>query len=238
MLKARRQVSFVLFVRVLIWLALRRRFQGIYLVGSERLKELGRQQSLVACANHTNWWDGFVVGLLTAQRLRKRFFVLQEERHLRRYWFFRFAGAFGVDLDAPEKVVATVRHAQALLRQPGTAVWIFPQGKLMAPDEPVRVRRGATFIAALAGVAILPCALRYAFRDQENPFVFIAFGRPLPAPVAEGTLQAELERLVQEVKRFADPDVPLPEEALLASKLSINELWDVVVARVRRWLRR
>jgi hypothetical protein len=43
---------------------------------------------------------------------------------------------------------------------------------------------------------------------------------------------------VQEVKRFADPDVPLPEEALLASKLSINELWDVVVARVRRWLRR
>jgi 1-acyl-sn-glycerol-3-phosphate acyltransferase len=238
MLKARRQLSFVLFARVLIWLALRRRFQGIYLIGVENLKELGREQSLVACANHTNWWDGFVAGLLTAQRLRKRFYVVQEERHLRRYRFFRFAGAFGVDLDAPEKVVATVRHAQALLKQPGTVVWIFPQGRLMAPDEPIRVRRGATFIATLAGVAILPCALRYEFRDQENPYVFIAFGQPLPAPVADDTLRAELQRLVQEAKRFADPDVPLPESVLLRSKLSLNELWDAVVARVRRLLHR
>jgi chlorobactene lauroyltransferase len=234
MLKARRKVSFVLFVRVLIWLALRRRFQGIYLIGAENLKELGREQSLVACANHTNWWDGFVVGLLTAQRLRKRFYVVQEERHLRRYWFFRFAGSFGVDLDAPKKVVATVRHAQALLKKPGTVVWIFPQGRLTAPDQPIHVRRGATLIAALAGVAILPCALRYEFRDQENPFVFIAFGRPLPAPVADDTLRAELQRLVQEAKRFADPDVPLPGGALLRAKLSLNELWDAVVAWVRR----
>jgi 1-acyl-sn-glycerol-3-phosphate acyltransferase len=200
MLKAHRQVLFVLLARAPIWVALRRRFQGIYLTGAENFKELGREQSLMACANHTNWWDGFVVGLLTAQRLRKRFYVAQEERHLRRYWFLRFAGAFGVDLDAPKKAVATVRHAQALLKQPGTVVWIFPQGKLVAPDEPIRVRRGATFIAAQAGVAILPCALRYEFRDQENPFIFIAFGRPLPAPVAENALQAELQRLVQEAR--------------------------------------
>ncbi|MBW0001654.1 MAG: lysophospholipid acyltransferase family protein [Verrucomicrobia bacterium] len=238
MLKARRQGSFVLLVRVLIWLALRRRFQGIYLIGAENLQALGRKQSLVVCANHTNWWDGFVAGLLTAQRLRKRFYVVQEERHLRRYWFFRFAGAFGVDLDAPGKALATVRHAQALLKQPGAAVWIFPQGKLMAPDEPIRVRRGATYIAARAGAAILPCALRYEFRDQENPFIFVAFGRPLPAPAADETLQAELQRLVREAKRFADPDVPLPECALLRSKLSINELWDACVALIRGLLRR
>lgn len=238
MLKACRQVSFVLFVRVLTWVALRRRFQGIYLIGVENLERLGRAQSLVACANHTNWWDGFVVGLLTIQRLYKRFYVLQEERHLRRYWFFRFAGAFGVDLDAPEKVVATVRHAKALLQQPGTVVWIFPQGKLVAPDKPIRVHRGATFIATLAGVMILPCALRYEFRDQENPFVFVAFGRPLPAPVSDDTLRAELERLVQEAKRFADSDVPLPECALLPAKRSLNELWDAAVARVRRVLHR
>lgn len=234
MVKTHRQVAFVLFARVLIWMGLRRRFQGIYLIGAENLKKLGRRQSMVACANHTNWWDGFVVGLLTAQRLRKRFHVLQEERHLRRYWFFRFGGAFGVDLDAPAKAVAAVRHAQALLRQPGTVVWIFPQGRLMAPDEPVRVRRGATFIASLAGVAILPCALRYEFRDQENPFVFIAFGRLLPAPVADDTLEAELQQLVQEAKRFADPDVPLPEDALLAAKLSLNEFWDAAMAWVRK----
>jgi chlorobactene lauroyltransferase len=238
MLKARRYGLFVLLVRVLIWVALRRRFQGIYLVGAENLKDLGPEQSLVACANHTNWWDGFVVGLLTARRLRKRFYVVQEERHLRRYWFFRFAGAFGADLDAPGKALATVRHAQTLLKQPGTAVWIFPQGRLTAPDEPIRVHRGATFIATLAGVAILPCALRYEFRDQENPFVFIAFGRPLPAPAADDTLRAELQRLVQEAKRFADPDVPLPEKALLRSKPSINERWDAIVSWIRRLLRR
>lgn len=238
MLKARRQGSFVLLVRALIWLALRRRFQGIYLIGAENLKMLGREQSLVACANHTNWWDGFVVGLLTAQRLRKRFYVLQEERHLRRYWFFRFAGAFGVDLDAPRKALAAVRHAQALLKQPRTVVWIFPQGKLIAPEEPIRVRRGATYIAARAGVAILPCALRYEFRDQENPFIFIAFGPPLPAPSTTDALQAELERLVRQAKRFADPDAPLPGCALLRSKLSINELWDACVASIRRLLRR
>jgi chlorobactene lauroyltransferase len=238
MLKARRLVAFVRLVRVLIRVALRRRFQGIYLIGDENLQELGREQSLVACANHTNWWDGFVAGLLTAQRLRKRFYVVQEERHLRRYWFFRFAGALGVDLDAPGKVVATVRHVEALLKQPGTVVWIFPQGKLTAPDEPIRVRRGATFIAARAGVAILPCALRYEFRDQQNPFIFVAFGRPLPAPAAEGALQAELDHLVQQAKRFADPDVPLPERTLLPYKRSINEHWDAVTAWARRLLHR
>lgn len=238
MLKARRHAAFVLLARLLIWVAVRRRFQGVYLIGAENLKELGREQSLVACANHTNWWDGFVMGLLTAQRLRKRFYVVQEERHLRRYWFFRFGGAFGVDLDAPKKVVATVRHAHALLKRPRTVVWIFPQGKLVAPDDPIRVHRGATFIAAQAGVAILPCALRYEFRDQENPFVFIACGRPLPAPATEDALQAELQRLVQEAKRFADPYVPLPEDTLLPYKRSLNERWDAVVAWVGRLLHR
>jgi chlorobactene lauroyltransferase len=214
--------------------ALRRRFQAIYLVGVIPEPIQVRKLALIGCANHTNWWDGFVVGTLTERCLGKEFYVAQEEKYLRRYWFFRLCGAFGVDLGDPRKTLSAMRHARSLLRSPAALVWFFPQGKLMAPDAPIQVRRGAAFLAASTGAPILPCGLRYEFRDQENPAVFLAMGPLLFPPLGEDRLQAELTRLVEEAKRYADPDVPLPDRCLLRPKRSMNEIFDAFVGGLRR----
>ncbi|HEY0789662.1 MAG TPA: hypothetical protein VGD78_01240, partial [Chthoniobacterales bacterium] len=68
----------------LVGWALRRRFRAVYLIGAIPERSQVRKLALIGCANHTNWWDGFVVGTLTERFLGKEFYVAQEEKHLRR----------------------------------------------------------------------------------------------------------------------------------------------------------
>ena len=163
------------------WLV-RRSFHTIAGRGLEFLRHLPEDRPVLLFCNHTNWWDGLIVYLLTRQMPHKAVFCMMEEKQLKYYRFFTWLGAFSVDLTSPLRSAASLRYAQRLLQKNDTAIWIFPQGKLCRQNEPVEIKPGTDYLAANAPHALLvPVALRYDFFREDRPNVLIEIGQPFPA---------------------------------------------------------
>ena len=145
-----------------------------------------RTLPIICVANHTNWWDGFIACLLT-RRLGWDFRVLMEAQNLARYRIFLRIGALPLHRDSPRAAHADLERARGFV-VPGTAMWVFPQGRRRPAAEPLQdCERGAAHLA-LGGpgaVRICPVAFRYAFLSEQLPEAFALVGESwtvLPGP--------------------------------------------------------
>ena len=224
-------------VRLLDWASyillrclIRSRFHGIYVAGREHLAELDPTKSAVGCCNHTNWWDGFVVHLLSCELGGRSSYIAQEEKHLARYRFLNWLGAFGIDLDGSP--TAGLRYAMRVLNDPKTIDWFFPQGHILHPSKPIEAKLGASFIAKKSGAQMLPVVLRYEWMIESRPSILINIGAPLPATTRADELQECLQRLFDEVDpepvKFAEKFKPL-----FNPSMSMNKKLDYLVHKIR-----
>jgi 1-acyl-sn-glycerol-3-phosphate acyltransferase len=219
-----------LFYRYLLG-KLRQRFQNVYLRGGAHLAALPPDRAVIAFANHTNWWDLLMLFRLTRE-IPKRCYGMMEEKHLRKYAFFRAIGGFSVDLDSKLGAALGLRYALRLLKKPESFVWIFPQGRLATPYEPIEARPGLSFLCRRApkGTLLLPVAFRYEFFRDDLPVALIDIGAPLPADGeadvsnVAALCQDRADRLAEAAQaRDLSGFVPL-----LPPRLSINKKWEWV----------
>lgn len=217
------------------WLGwtLRRRFHGVYVFGAETLRGLDPKTPLIGCVNHTNWWDGFVLYVLSWRWLPHDIYLAMEESNLRRYRFFTWMGVFGVDLADRRAALPGLRYALRLLR-PGRLVWMFVQGRLLRPAARIEVKPGALFLARRTGAELLPLALRYEWLVESRPSVFIAVGAPLAASATADELAAVLNTLYAQVDARLDPLDLTGAEALFPPRMSMNKRWDYLMHRLWR----
>ncbi|HEY3674361.1 MAG TPA: lysophospholipid acyltransferase family protein [Candidatus Tumulicola sp.] len=134
----------------------------------------------VAISNHSSWWDGLVPYAL--QRTAARdvpFFLMMDETQLRRYWFFRYAGAFSIDAGSPRDSARSVAYA-ADRAAGGGGVWIYPQGRLES-SRPQRLHPGYVHVARRAQKPVVVVALRLAFLESQRPDAFVDIAPPLSA---------------------------------------------------------
>lgn len=132
--------------------------------------------------NHSAWWDGYLSLVLEHQALHHDPYLMMEDRNLRRYRFFTWAGAFGVDRDDPRAALQSLEYAATLLRDhPDRAVYVFPQGTLEPNDRrPFHLYSGLARLALRVGVVrLVPVALRYEFMQEQHPDAFINVGGAL-----------------------------------------------------------
>ncbi len=211
--------------------SVRRRFHAFYVTGMENLARLDPAQPVVGCSNHTNWWDGFVLYTFAHRRLRDRTFHLaMEERNLTRYFFFPWLGVFGVGLEGAADAIAGLRYAVRLLRgHPDRIAWIFVQGKLTSPREPIVARPGAAFIARQATAQMLPVVVRYEWLIESKATVFLSIGEPLPAGTEPEAIAARMNALNAELGAQIDDTAHDGLDAVLAPRLSLNKRWDYVL---------
>ncbi|MGZ6071608.1 MAG: lysophospholipid acyltransferase family protein [Myxococcaceae bacterium] len=179
---------------------------------------------LLVYVNHTNWWDGFVVHQL-GKAAGWDGYALMEERNLARYPFLRHIGAFSVRRGEAASSLETLRYARGLLREPGRAVFVFPEGEHRPPGElPLRLERGVEALARMSGVPSLPLAIRYTFFEHERPDVLLDVGTP-HAPLRLADYQRRLEERVvalQAVTRLEG------FHRLLEGRRGVAERWDAV----------
>ena len=221
------------------WLAsvLRRRFHNIYLIHADRLGGLDQTRPVIGCVNHTNWWDGFVLYVLSHQRLPHDIYLAMEEINLRRYRFFTWMGVFGVDLSDPRAALPGLRYAVRLLRMRTglqKLVWVFVQGKLLPPHRPIEAMPGASFLARHADAQILPLVLRYEWLAESRPSIFVQIGSPLPPETSPPELAATLNELFAEAATAFDLANTPRCEPLFAAPMSMNKRWDHFVHRLLR----
>ncbi len=195
-------------------------FRGVWLRGELPPAPRG----LVVYVNHTNWWDGFVVHQLV-KAAGWDGYALMEERNLARYPFLRHIGAFSVRRGEAASSLETLRYARGLLRQPGVAIFVFPEGEHRPLGElPLRLERGVETLARMSQAQSLPVAVRYAFFEHERPDVLLEVGTPHP-PLRLSDYQRRLEERVvalQAVTRLEG------FHRLLEGHRGVAERWDAV----------
>lgn len=207
---------------------LRRQFYSIEVKGLEHLRNLDPRHGSIAFANHSNWWDGLAIFFLTRHQDRKSFYCMMEEKQLRHYAFFTWIGAFGVDLSNRLQSALSIRYATRLLKNPRALVWIFPQGEMTGPQEPIAVKPGTHFLASRYPVTqLLPVCFRYEFVREDRPQIFIQFAPPFSAAESSDekirtALQALCDDLDQSLRRRDFQGF----QALLRPSLSINKRWE------------
>lgn len=198
---------------------LRRAFRGLWQRG-----ELPHgAEPLILYANHTSFWDGFVLHALVTSAGRDGCAVM-EEHNLARYRFLSRIGALSVRRGDRASALETLRYGARVLTRPGAALLIFPQGRLERPTTPLKLERGLTVLARLSGARAVPVALRYAFFEHEYPDVLVSVGEPHAVSALDDCqqrLSAQLERVaaVEDLSRL----VPL-----LAGRRSIAQRWDAL----------
>jgi chlorobactene lauroyltransferase len=177
---------------------MRRQFYGVHVGGLEHVERLDRMRPVIFVCNHSSWWDGMLAFVLSKDIFHLESFAMMEEKQMRRYPFFRMIGAFSVVRESPRQAVESMRYAASVFTKPNVALWIYPQGVLLANDiRPLRVYPGVARIAAmLDGVQLVPVAHRYEFLLEQRPEAFTLVGEPwTPTKDADaGDLTVEVER--------------------------------------------
>ena len=206
------------------WL-FRKQFHSLLLAGKENVRALEEKRPALGVANHSNWWDGFVILFLTRLLAHRQHYIMMEERQLVKYPFFRKLGAFGVNLDNAREAASSLRYALRLLEDDRTMLWIFPQARMAPSRSEMEFRGGAGVLARRTkGCAVLPLALRYEFTTEQRPVVLARFGAVSvePAVVSERCVGELLGRIDRDVldQRFAEYEVFIPP------RMSLNKKWE------------
>ncbi len=213
------------------------------------LDSAARSLSTIYYVNHSAWWDGHLCMVLARLVTHQPGYLMMEEKNLRRYRFFTWAGAYGVDRDDARAALMSLDYAAGLLReQPGCAMFVFPQGTIVPNDRrPLALSRGVAHLARRAGaVRLAPVALRYEFSQEQRPDAFISvgparvlYGDEAPRPRAlmadlAADLTATIDALRADVvaERLADFTI------VLRGKSGIDRAFDQLASRGRRPSRR
>ncbi|HLM48181.1 MAG TPA: lysophospholipid acyltransferase family protein [Myxococcaceae bacterium] len=198
-------------------------FRGLWVRG-----ELpGGAGARLVYANHSNWWDGFVLHQLGKAAGWDTYCVM-EEHNLERYRFLARLGAFSIRRGEGASSLETLRYASGLLRQPRAAVCIFPEGELRPFGVlPLTLERGVELLGRVGKVDCVPLAMRYAFFEHERPDVLVEVG-PAHAAGPLSRFQTELEAVV---RRLAAATSLEGFSRVVSGVSGVAERWDAVRGR-------
>ena len=188
--------------RLLVESAVWRQFSRVWLKIDGPLPHPGNGP-LICYPNHTSWWDGYAAMLLHRKVFHRSFeaYLMMDERQLYEFPFFSWLGVFSINLGNPREMVNSVNYiAATLAERRDRYLWIFPQGALIPNEQrPLHLFPGLAKITRKAGGATMwPVALRYEFRNEQQPELFIRCG-----PLHQATIQqTEREILAETTQRL------------------------------------
>ncbi len=193
---------------------------------------------VLAIANHTSWWDGFLSHQLT-RALGRSFRILMEAEHLGRYRVFRRVGALPLERRSARQAVRDLEVASQCLAEPGATLWIYPQGmRRPAGEVPTRLEHGAAWLLGRhrGPLLVVPTAFRYPFLSEQRPEAFALIGSPwlLEGPVAADrrAITARLAAMLVDTLAALDADLAAERVAqyqvLVTGRGSINNRLDRV----------
>jgi 1-acyl-sn-glycerol-3-phosphate acyltransferase len=149
-------------------------------------RHLPRDRPLLLVANHTSWWDGFLLrDVHTALRPGAPMYSVMTESELQRLPLLRLLGA----VPLRPASAASLRRLLSGLRtatqeRPDASVLFFPQGRIWpAWRRPLGFHRGIEVVArAMAPCYILPVALHVESLNRSSPAAFVRVGRVIHVP--------------------------------------------------------
>ncbi len=206
-------------VEGLLLQSLKGSLRGVYLKGEDPPKG-----PLVLAMNHHSFFDGHLVWLLGRYYQRPTSLLVAGE-NLQAFPLLSLGGAL------------RAQRLREALRRLGRGEWValFPEGAMAYPGSLGPLRPGATYLAAKAGVPLLPIASRVVLRGFEHPEAFLWLGEPLSPGEDLGQALGGLLARLDEALRSTHPRA-LPEgfRAILRGRRSLEERVRPLVEGLKR----
>ncbi|MCS6874287.1 MAG: lysophospholipid acyltransferase family protein [Pyrinomonadaceae bacterium] len=180
-----------------------RRFNTLRVAGLENL-DLVENLPCLVYANHSSWWDGLIAYEISLHT-KLDWFVMMQESQLRKYFFFRWLGAFSVPKHSPKQALKSLEYASNLMKQnKRCAILIFPQGKIEPNDiRPIKIQSGVVrIVQAVEDLILVPLAFRYEFLEDFKPEAFAKVGNSeviRGTGVSKSTLKAKMQQELTEL---------------------------------------
>jgi hypothetical protein len=207
-----------LFAKVIDWYVgrkVRGAFRGVWVRGTLPSAEGG----LLAYANHSSFWDGFIIQQL-ARTVGWDGYALMEEANLRKYPFHTRIGGISISREHP---LESMRYTKQVLSRPNAALFIFPEGELRGGQGPLGpLRRGIELIAKTSKARCLPVGIRYAFLEHEHPDVLIEVGAAHGPEELEG-FTSRLSAVYDQVRAVRSTE---GFTRVITGRSSVQERWD------------
>lgn len=159
---------------------LKRHFSGFCVMNKFPL--IGDDEGLLITPNHFSWWDGFFIDFITRRYSQRQIHILMLEEQLKRYWFFRYLGAYSINDNKPKSIVETASYTSTIIQDPHNFVVFYPQGKMEPYDKrPLELKEGLLyFLKKLARkTTVIPAAFKIQYSEEMKPSIYVRFGRPL-----------------------------------------------------------
>ncbi|MFM2205331.1 MAG: hypothetical protein RLZZ560_726, partial [Cyanobacteriota bacterium] len=196
-------------------------FGGVRVLGMEHLPRRG---PVLLAPTHRSRWDALMLPRAAGRRVTGRdcrFMVTLDEMTGLQGWFLQRLGCFPVNPRRP--TAASLRFALELLED-GQQLVVFPEGRIMQDDGPLRLMQGLARLAALAegqGVAVpvVPVGIGYGHgKPRLGDRAALCFGEPLRLQGGErehvAALNAQLLRGLEAAERTARAAVGRPLQRL------------------------
>lgn len=140
---------------------------------------------LVFVANHTSWWDGFLIrDIQRYVRPGRSLYSVMTAEELRRNPFLRRIGAVPLDPQSTSSTLALLRALQDVTRaERGACITWFPQGRIApAWQRPLDFRRGIELLVRAIGPCwLLPVGIHIEPLNRAAPTAFVSAGTPVRA---------------------------------------------------------
>lgn len=166
-------------------------------------------QSTLYVLNHHYWFDALTPLLLNHSHFQQHLMAIMDKVQLEKHPFFAKLGAIPIDRSHARNAVKTLDQAADWLNEPGTCVFLYPQGKLTDSIEPIVLESGVVRLIENAPMAdVVPIGMHIHFRNGPKPELVIRIGKPIvfqfSAPKAlvlqtvQHAIKQELERMNRE----------------------------------------
>lgn len=97
--------------------------------------EIDPDRGLVVTPNHFSWWDGFFADYLMKRFTNRTPYILMLEKQLKKYFFFKYTGAFSVDPDSLSSVKQSVEYSKQILKSKSNYLIFYPQGEIQMYEK-------------------------------------------------------------------------------------------------------
>jgi 1-acyl-sn-glycerol-3-phosphate acyltransferase len=178
--QTQRRFWFVKLARKYVRARLCKEFDGVFVRGLAELKTLCETRPVIIAANHTCWWDAFLMVLLD-EALDTESYCLMDRENLDRLGFFAWIGAVPLDRDDPKQCVRDLEESVRLLDRPKRVLWIFPQGEQRPFHlRPLNLQSGVAYAAQKSGATVVPLSISYMYAESPRPRIIACFASPMP----------------------------------------------------------
>lgn len=155
---------------------LQNNFSSFYLCNE--YPNLNSNETVLFTPNHFSWWDGFFIDYAIRKETNLDLRIMMLETQLKKYWFFKYVGAFSIDPNNPFAIKDSIDYARKLLNGEKIALIVYPQGEIEPfAKRPLSIKKGISLILKNSkNTPVIPAAFKIDFSEKKLPSIFLRFG--------------------------------------------------------------